>query len=285
MKNFIFLIIISLTTVIHAQNTKITQKLNFRYTAIIHIGDTLVVDSTGTLELQHKYWLELPRYSPFRTFNIEDKVGFRIGLKYESSMPLTDTIHFILGYHQEVDHGSPLIDTDTDPDPILGGLRPITIPPIEDEDEDDLPVSPNNETFIFEQTGVKPLKINLYHDLSNGTGGPVGPHILKVDEIRGQFIVANYSSNHTQEPEIEVYPNPIQSVLHIKSPLIQKTERAEVTIYSTTGVQLYKNNTSLSTKSGDTTLFEFQNPPLSPGLYYYKIKIGNQTYTKSLLKK
>jgi hypothetical protein len=82
-----------------------------------------------------------------------------------------------------------------------------------------------------------------------------------------------------------VSPNPIASVLYIKIPTIQKTEPAEVTIYSTTGVQLYKNNTLLPTKSDHTTLFEFQNPPLSPGLYYYKIKIGNQTYTKSLLKK
>ena len=281
MKNLIFLIIISLSTIIHAQKTKITQKYAYRYPVVIHIGDTLVMNNTGVLELQQKYWIELARYNPNKTFNIEDKVGIRIGLKYESSIPLNDTLYFILGYHQDVDFGSPLID----PDSNLGGLKPITIPPIDEEEDEDLPVNPNNETFLFQHSGTKPLIMNLYHDLSDGTAGPFGEHIVKVDELRGQFIVVNYSSNHTQEPEIEVYPNPIASALYIKSPTIQKAAHAEVTIYTNTGVQLYKKNTSLSTKSDQMTLFEFQNPPLSPGLYYYKIKIGDQTYTKSLLKK
>lgn len=278
MKNFIFLIIISLTTIIHAQKNNNPHRYAHRYPVVIHIGDTLVTNNTGVPELQQKYWLEFARYNPNETFTIEDKVGFRIGLKYESSIPLNDTLYFVLGYHQLVDFDPPLADPE-------GGLRPIVIPPIDDEEDEDLPITPNNESFIFEHPGTKPLKMNLYYDSSDGTAGTFGPHIIKVNELRGQFIVVNFSSNHTQQPEIEVSPNPIASVLYIKSPTIQKVAQAEVTIYTTTGVQLYKSNTSLSTKSDQMTLFEFQNPPLSPGLYYYKIKIGDQTYTKSLLKK
>ncbi len=289
MKNFILLIITCLCVVIktNSQENIIAPSSSYihRYNVILHIEDTLVVQSNGVIGLEQKYSLRLGRYHAHNHFNLNDKVGFRVLLDYDSSITPVAPLEFEVRFLDYVDGSEnyPLFD-----DPQVtheGGLKPIVIPPIDEDDEDGFPVETDEQQFIFWQPGEKRLIFELHHVNSE-------PESPKIAGVRGTFFVRDFSSpyeSQTQAPiqnnDIEVYPNPIQSDLYIKSTISDKDANAQIRIYTTTGVQLYTSNLQLGETKSNYTLYHFRNPDLSPGLYYYTIQIGNKTYTKPLLKK
>jgi hypothetical protein len=292
MKNFILLIITCLGVITNANSQqtevpieRISQPFTYLYDIVLHIEDSISLDINGNVDVAQKYSLEFPKYSPrYRTFDLEDYVGFRVILKYESSITPLEPLDFKIKYLEEVDLSSvvPLVDGD---DPILGGLKPITIPPVEEEDDDDYPVETNEQRFIFNEIGNKQLYFELY--LNNSPSGEI-----LLSKLRGNFRVRSYTfpspaqSTHVpQTNSIDVYPNPIQSDLYIESSTKDVSSKAQIAIYTTTGVQLYTSSLKQGTSKQDTVLYHFQNPNLSPGLYYYMVTIGDKIYTKSLLKK
>ncbi|MEP0266366.1 T9SS type A sorting domain-containing protein [Dokdonia sp.] len=294
MKKFISLVIICLcmVTTVNSQQTetpieRISQPFTYVYDIVLHIEDSITFNINGNVDVVQKYSLEFPKYTPrYKVFDLEDYVGFRIILKYDSSIPPIVPLDFGIEYLEDVDLSGAVPLVEGDNDPILGGLKPITIPPVEEEDDEDFPVETNEQRFVFNEIGNKYLYFNLF--LNNSPTGRV-----LVSKLRGNFMVRNNTfpnstaqSTHTpQVSDIDVFPNPLQSDLYIKNLTKDLNSKAKITIYNTTGVQLYTSPLTFGTQKQDGMQYQFQNPDLSPGLYYYVIHIGDKTYTKSLLKK
>ncbi|MFT5892009.1 MAG: hypothetical protein ACI9Y7_002116 [Dokdonia sp.] len=291
MKNFILLVVICLGMVTNANSQqteapteRISQLFTYRYDIVLHVEDSITLHTNGHVDFAQKYSLEFPKYTPQnRIFDLEDYVGFRIILKYDSSITPLEPLDFGIEYLEEVDLSgvSPLVDDD----PIVGGLKPITIPPVDEDDEEGFPIETNEERFEFNQIGIKRLYFNLY--LNNSPSGRI-----QVSKLRGNFTVRSYlfpspaeSTHASQTNTIDVYPNPVQSDMYIQNSTKDVDSKAQITIYTTTGVQLYTSPLKLGTQKQDGMLYHFQNPDVSPGHYYYVINIGANTYTKSLLKK
>jgi hypothetical protein len=270
-----------------APTERIHQPFTYVYDIVLHIEDSITFNINGQVDVKQKYALEFPKYTPrYKIFDLEDYVGFIIILKYDSSITPIEPLDFELQYLDRVDNSAEIIETDDDgDDPITGGLKPITIPPVEEEDDEDFPVETNEQHFIFNEVGDKLLYFNLY--LNNSPSGRI-----QVSKLRGGFTVRNYTfpvptqtTNAPQSNDINVFPNPLQSDIYIINPTKDVSSKAQITIYTTTGVQLYTSPLTLGSQKQDGMQYQFQNPELSPGLYYYVINIGDKTYTKSLLKK
>lgn len=294
MKKFISLVIICLgiVTSANSQQTeapaeRVSQPFTYVYDIVLHIEDSIAFDNNGNADFVQKYSLEFPKYTPrYHTFDLEDYVGFRIILKYDSSITPIEPLDFGIEYLENVDLSGAVPLVEGDDDPILGGLKPITIPPVDEDDDEDFPVETNEQRFVFNEIGNKYLYFNLY--LNNPPSGGR----IQVSKLRGNFAVRNFTfpspTQSTHAPQtniIDVYPNPVQSDIYIQNSTKDVNSKAQITIYTTAGVQLYTSPLKLGTQKKDGMLYHFKNPDLSPGLYYYVINIGDKTYTKSLLKK
>lgn len=301
MKNFISLIVIYLcvTSSVNSQEPvnpilPEPERFTFRYNVVLHVQDSLTINQNGQVEIVQKFSLKYGRFRPNRVFRLEDKVGFRILLRYDSSItPLTPK-KLQLGFLDNVDQSSNAqpnnssVDGGGD-DPIMGGLKPVSIPPIDEDDEEGFPVETEEQRFLFNSVGEKQLIFELY------TLDYLGRIEQRVSGLRGTFTVtsigAPYDPSATQQTpqnnDIIVYPNPITSELYIQNPNpTNPTDlKAEVAIYSTTGVQLHKSPLDLDSQSQKKLSYHFNHPELSPGLYVYVITIGDKTYTKTLIKK
>lgn len=301
MKKFISLAIICLCAISNVNSQQPVdpvqtepERFTFRYNIILHVEDSLTINQNGHVEILQKFSLKYGRFKPNKVFKVDDKVGFRILLRYDSSITPLAPQKLLVGFLDNVDQSSTAnpddnpID-DNDDDPILGGLKPVTIPPVDEEDEEGFPVETEEQRFLFESVGEKQLVFELYTlDYQN-----------RIDErisgLRGSFNVINLGSpsdvsttqQAPQNNDIVVYPNPISSELYIQDPNPTKNTdlKAEIAIYSTTGVQLHKSSLELESQNPEKLSYYFNHPELSPGLYVYVINIGDKTYTKTLIKK
>ena len=297
MKNFIILIITYLGVIssAHSQNNSISPDPQiphiYRYNVILNIKDTLVVNYDGTFELIQKYYLTLDKYKPKSFYTVNDNVGFRVLLNYDSSITPTEPLVFFVHFLDDVDNLEDYIIEESENDidlPLLGGLKPVSIPPIDEDDEEGFPVETDEQQFIFGEPGEKQLVFELYRQI-----GDANPERIPDAGARGKFQVGKLTRPTDvqqlllhQDSEITVYPNPIQSNLYITNPVTREQNvKAQISIYSTTGILLYSSELISGSQKQDRIQYHFQNPDLSPGVYYYKIQIGTTTYIKSLLKK
>lgn len=301
MKKFILLAIICLCMIPVANSQQPadpiipeSERFTYRYNIILHVQDSLAIGENGQVEVVQNFSLKYGRFKPNRVFRLEDKVGFRILLRYDSSITPLSPHKLLVGFLDDVDQSTTTnpIDSQVDDngdDPIMGGLKPVTIPPIDEEDEEGFPVETEEQRFLFESTGEKQLVFELY------TLNYLGQIQRRVSGLRGSFNVINmgspYEVSTTQEViqnnDIVVYPNPISSELYIQNPNPTKNTdlKADIAIYTTTGVQLHKSSLELESQEPEKLSYHFNHPELSPGLYVYVINIGDKTYTKTLIKK
>jgi len=277
MKRIVFLLLIPLCigTSLKAQQIK---DFDFLYEVFITVEDTLTFNVSGAVDLAQTYSMHIPNYTPDLIFHLDDKVGFKIQLQYRSNIKLTTSLEFTIGYNQYVE------------EPYSGALKPITIPPIDPDDfggNPDFPFIPNDEFFVFDFGGLKPLKVQLLlldHEVEDD---------VLVDQLTGQFTVSQFTGgpfttgNSKQEngdPTLALFPNPLQRELNIEHKGDGTAAIGKIAIYNATGELKYSGVLAPGIPKRGAVRYQFENPVLPPGLYYYVIEIGDKTYTKTLLK-
>ena len=209
MKNFISLAIICLCAISNVNSQEPVnpilpepERFTYRYNIILHVQDSVAIAQNGQVEILQKFSLKYGRFKPYQTFKLGDKIGFRILLRYDSTItPLTPE-KLELGFLDNVDQSANAqtnddsVDGDDD-DPIMGGLKPVTIPPIDEEDEEGFPIETEEQRFLFNSIGEKPLVFELY------TLDDMNRIEERISGLRGTFNVTNigapYNPSATQQ--------------------------------------------------------------------------------------
>lgn len=276
MKRNVFLLLIPLCISTSLSAQQITN-FDYLYNIFITVEDTVAFHVNGTVDIRQTYKMNIPNYAPDLIFDLDDKVGFKIGLQYRSSIKLTTPLEFTIDYNQYVEGNS-------------GALKPITIPPIDEDDiggNPDFLFIPMDEYFIFSSGGLKPLHIHL-SILDHG----VGENVL-LDQLSGQFRITEFTAgpfttgNSKEEngnPTLSLFPNPLQRKLNIEHKGYGTAATGKIAIYNATGELKYSDVLASGVPKAGAVRYQFENPVLPPGLYYYVIEIGDKTYTKTLLK-
>jgi len=277
MKRKVFLLLIPLC-ISTSMNAQQATNFDYLYEVFITVEDTLTFHVNGSVDLAQTYNMNIPNYRPDLVFDLDDKVGFKIQLQYRSSIKLTTPLEFTIGYNQYVE------------EQYNGALKPITIPPIDPDDfggNPDFPFIPNDEFFVFDSGGLKPLQVQLLI-LDHEVEGDV-----LVDQLTGQFRIREFtggpfttgnSKEENGNPTLSLFPNPLQNNLNIEHTGYRTAAIGKIAIYNATGELKYSGGLASGVPKRGTMRYQFENPVLPPGLYYYVIEIGDKTYTKTLLK-
>ena len=126
---------------------------------------------------------------------------------------------------------------------------------------------------------------------STGTSIPVqggGFYAAKVFDGRCNSDFSNYVSvngkvtatDEAQKPELNIYPNPVQDLLHIDFPVAIRDAQKQVQIYSLDG-KLMPESKLTSSNGPQTTL---QTQQLNQGLYLLNVRIEAQQYWYKFVK-
>jgi len=276
MKKFVCILCILLcaNTILRAQDAQALD-FDYLYEVQVLITDTTIVGPFGNQELMQRYQLLIPNYDPNMGFNIDEIVGFKISAQYRSTLKISEPIQFIINYVQHVDSDHAF----------FGALKPITIPPVDDEvnQNPEFPFNPPLEYLVFNSMGEKPLLLTL--NMTDSTGADI-----ELDTVEGSFVVKGQlqpsGENHPGKNfnQIEVFPNPLQQQLYIKT-ADTKAKTTKLSIYTMGGEMRYSSILQGQVQEDTEGItYRFENPYLGPGLYYYVIEIGDKIYTKILQK-
>ncbi len=224
-------------------------------------------------------------------YDINEHVGFEINVDNQSESG--KVFNYILSY-------APYNYNASEDDLTRGGLKPVTIPPIEDcEDDDDedcecldedqfastpqtFPFTPINEAIDLTSSQLGSGTVSLYLTLDNQL----------VSQISHPFKVISGSSK-SSENNVSLYPNPLDTYLYIQLEedknnriLSQNVtnNHAIIEVYTMQGILLKKSHLSPLNNDFNTT-YRFTNPSLKRGTYVYKITIDGHEYSKIVYKR
>ncbi|SIS30990.1 Por secretion system C-terminal sorting domain-containing protein [Chryseobacterium joostei] len=122
----------------------------------------------------------------------------------------------------------------------------------------------HNELFTEANDGINTMAVNV-------TGGKSQSFFAKYAKSACSLSVVETSSS---QAGIEVYPNPVQDVLYIKS----KEPLVSYEIYGATGQSVKQGTLSMAQE-------QLVLSSLSTGVYYIKLKTKSATITEKIMKK
>lgn len=107
----------------------------------------------------------------------------------------------------------------------------------------------------------------------NGNFGDSSVHYFCIPSvINGQRSLSSLS-------EFEVFPNPTNEKVYVNLAL-KEIESAQLELYTVAGQLLQQINI----QNAVSEQFEFDLKPYSPGMYFVKLQVGEQTYAKKIIK-
>lgn len=244
------------------------------------------------------------------TFTLVEKVGFRISIHYNSNF--SNTFEYELEYflyNTSTTTSSFISDEESIPS---GPLRPVDIPPVDEDDDDEIrssrnisvsefPFIPSGENLEFNGLGQSVVELHLTLKKINGTptnlSGPT--HILQIPiqvvfSQSGNAIENTIPSLHMDD--LKMYPNPIESILYIEeqgsiqqhlnnqsfqdnTARVTKKDIATIQIYTMQGIFIMEDRIQSIWKNGRVS-FQFNNPDLKRGDYIYIITIDGKSISR-----
>lgn len=265
----------------------IAQNYDHKIKVTITITDEIIPTRPASI-IQH-HTLSFEEHPNF-VFGIDDKVGFEFYIDNQSQSG--KTFYYEVGYYPR--NGGNVSSSDTVP---TGVVAPITLPPVDDEDEDEsqdqngpissYPYTAEGEYLDWEsRIGSQLLEVILFVKKDNSNDYMIADQIYNVFQVFYNVSPANGAKTKDDKNDIIIYPNPIDDHLYIepKKP-IQNNAIATIEVYTMQGILLKKSNIQ-SIHKNDTSYYDFINPlTLKRGTYVYKITIDGETYIKLLQKK
>jgi hypothetical protein len=118
----------------------------------------------------------------------------------------------------------------------------------------------------------------------------VGNEVVRMTAVNGNFgdsavhyfclpYVINNQTTLNKFNEFKVFPNPTDGMVYIDLAL-KESEEVQLELYSVTGQLLQQINTPNIVSER----FEFDLKAYSAGMYFVKLRIGDKTYAKKVIK-